>query len=86
MLLRYGADIEMRNEGGRTPLQDLARPPIEAERNGHFIAQATFLLDRGADVNALSAQGETALDIAIRLGNETFAAFLRERGGEASVD
>ncbi|MCY4011522.1 MAG: ankyrin repeat domain-containing protein [Gammaproteobacteria bacterium] len=86
VLLRYGADIELRNEGGRTPLQDLARPPIEAERNGHFIAQATFLLDRGADVNALTAEGETALDIAVRLGNETFAAFLRERGGEASLD
>lgn len=64
----------------RYAFQDLAKPPIEAERNGHFITQATFLLDRGADVNALSAQGETALDIAFRLGNETFAAFLHERG------
>ena len=54
-----------------TPLQDLVRPRDESERNGHFIAQATFLLDRDADVNALSAQGETALDIAVHLGNET---------------
>ena len=31
-----------------------------------------------------SAQGRAALDIAIPVGNEAFAAFLRDRGGEVA--
>lgn len=86
VLLRHGANINLRNAGGLTPLHDLVRAPDEAERYEHFLPQARFLLDRGADLNALSAQGETALDMAIRLENETLATFLLKRGGKRAKE
>ena len=86
VLLNNGADIELRNTGGQTPLQDLIKAPEESERQDHFMSQMNFLLDRGANVNSLSSQGETALDRAIRLGNEIQATFLRERDGTSAEE
>jgi ankyrin repeat protein len=41
----------------------------------------TCWVRHGADINTLSDDGKTALDIAIEQENEAVAALLRERGG-----
>ena len=45
-----------------------------------------FLLSHGADINTLSHEGKTALDIAIEKENDSVAALLRERGGLRAED
>ena len=80
-LLQHGADIELKNSTGRTPLQGLIYPPFFIERYGDPVPGAKFLLDHGADVNTLSDEGKTALDIAIEQDNEAVAELLREHGG-----
>ncbi len=45
-----------------------------------------FLLSDGADINALSDDGKTALDIANEKRNDAVAALLRERGGLRAED
>ena len=50
------------------------------ERYGDPIPSIEFLLSHGADINTLSDDGKTALDIAIEQENDAVAVLLRERG------
>ena len=61
-------------------------PPSWEERYGDPLIGIEFLLSHGADINALSDDGETALDIAIEKENDTVATHLRERGGLPAED
>jgi ankyrin repeat protein len=42
---------------------------------------ARLLLDHGADVNARTDDGRTALAMAVKNGKEELAKLLREKGG-----
>ncbi|NKB67336.1 MAG: hypothetical protein GKR89_09775 [Candidatus Latescibacteria bacterium] len=93
LFLRSGAGIEQKSKGrgGKTALQAMVEPGgPEANvlaRKGEFIPSIQFLLDHGADINALSEEkGKTALDLAIETGSEPVADFLRERGGKRAQD
>lgn len=70
MLLRLGADLELRDAKGRTPLM------IAIDGGNRRVAE--ILLKAGADPNARNAQenGETALMIAARKGNSDGASIL----------
>ena len=81
LLIQHGADVDKKNQGGLTVLQALIYPPSWEERYGDPIPNIEFLLARGADIDALSDDGKTALDIAIEKENEEVANLLRERGG-----
>lgn len=69
-------EIEARNQEGNTPLHI-------ASFRGHtdFVRD---LLDRGADVNALSSSGWTALHYAIKSNQRSVAELLIARGIDAS--
>lgn len=58
-LIRKGANLELRNDDGETPLHI----SLDYERyKGVFYKEAVkFLLDNGADVNAVNSKGETCL-------------------------
>ena len=51
------------------------------ERYGDPIPSIEFPLSHGADINTLSDDGKTALDVAIEQENDAVAVVLRERGG-----
>ena len=57
LLLKYGADINKRSSDSRTPL-------IWATFRDN-IQMMTFLIESGADLNAVDKDGYNALDIAI---------------------
>lgn len=58
LLLQYGADVDARNNRGRTPIAQAAR-----ERN---LEAAAFLLEHGAEVNTKDHQGMTPLLSAVK--------------------
>ena len=68
--LRWGADPNMRDEGGQTPLH-------EAAGNDDALATVTALIDAGADPNARDDTGSTPLRLAEDNGNPAvLAAFI----------
>lgn len=81
LLIQHGADVNRKNRGGQTPLQALIYPPSWEERYGDPLLGVRFLLSHSADINALSDDDRTALDIAIAQKNNTVANYLRLRGG-----
>ncbi len=81
LLIRHGADVNKKNDRGKTTLQAMIYPPSWLERYGDPVPGIELLLASGAGINVLSDDGKTALDVAIEQENEAVAALLRERGG-----
>ncbi len=76
-LIEQNADVNAREDGGRSPLHFAAG-------NG-FLAIADLLLAAGAEVNAIS-EGNTPLDAAIIEGHYNVAHLLRLSGGGCSSE
>lgn len=72
MLVAHGADVNVRQAAGWTPLHQAA---IHGQVN-----LAKLLLDHGADVNAKAENGKTPLELATTGKHNVMAALLRERG------
>jgi hypothetical protein len=75
-LLRQGADLQMRDGNGLTPL-------MWAARKGHLVL-AEMLLDSGADPNACDSYGRTALHYAVAGHHPAVVKILAER--KANLD
>src|SRR5687768_14558441 len=75
MLLDAGAKIDVPDVRGMTPLM-LA---IANDRQNLDVIR--LLIARGADVNAKSAAGETALDWAVKIGSKPAIDIVRQAGG-----
>jgi|SRR5882672_2454429 len=74
-LLAKGADVDARDNSGRTALMTAANVQI---------AQA--LIARGADVNAKNSRGMTALSDAVISNRADVAKFLLDRGADPNVN
>jgi len=74
LLLENGADVNWRGSHEETPL-------IEAVLHEHYDTAQT-LLAHGADVNAALVEGATALDIAVRSGDQNLIQLLRNAGAK----
>jgi ankyrin repeat protein len=75
-LLDEGADVNVKNEAGATPLM----------RAVSHVDTAALLLDRGANVNAKSDDGRTPLVIAAGLpGGAAIVTLLLDRGADPSA-
>lgn len=72
-LIEHGADINVRNSEGRTPLFHIAR-------NGRPDGMARLLLERGADPEIADFFGMTPLLIASARGNANMVGILMEHG------
>lgn len=78
ILLNAGADIDGPDDDGTTPLmQTVFGAKTEA---------AEFLLDRGANANAVRDGGETVLHLAVRSGDERLLRALFKHGAAQSID
>ena len=73
LLSRAGADVEVGDGDGNTPL-------LLACRAGH-LELAQVLVDKGADASAANEQGDTPLLAAVAAGNAQLARELVEAGG-----
>jgi hypothetical protein len=79
LLIAEGADVNANNlYTAQTPLHDAAA-------EGHKEV-AELLIANGADVNAKSDEGETPIDMAIRLKQTKIADLLRKHGGKTGEE
>ena len=92
-LLAHGADPRLRTKAGTEALMFAAglggagRFTAYEDKQAtetDFIDAATLCLERGADINASSENGQTALHLAVTVRSEAFIKFLIDRG--AKVD
>lgn len=74
-----GVDVNIRNDAGNTPLIS-ASFPSHARKD-----VIDLLLDRGADINAKSSFGLTALHEAASQGNKEVVSRLIERGADVNA-
>lgn len=72
-LIKNGADINLPDEKGRTPLH------VSLE-NGHIFV-IKILIEHNATVNSKDKEGKTPLHLASNLGNLNAASILLKRGG-----
>ncbi|MDX6446974.1 MAG: Notch 1 [Blastocatellia bacterium] len=77
-LLAKGANVNARDEAGRTPLLWVA----PARDNPEMVK---FLIAKGADVNAKDNEGETALMIAASQSNPGIVTVLLEAGADVNA-
>jgi ankyrin repeat protein len=77
LLLQFGAHVDCRDESGRTPLQCCA---YRGEPRGGSVELFKSLLDGGADVNAQSNAGHTALHYTAMYGFVEHMPLLLARG------
>lgn len=73
ILLGAGADLNLADAKGVTPL-------MRAVINGH--EPTRMLLRQGADLHAVSQDGESAMSFAVREGNASIASLLIENGAD----
>ena len=72
-LIWCGSSVDVRSAEGATPL-------MNAVQDGS-VEKATYLLDEGADINAVDACGFTALHRAAEMGKAELVKILVARGG-----
>lgn len=77
VLLDAGADINSRKEGGRTVLHELVVTVRNLDK-ADTVNVIALLLARGVDIEARDSNGETALQVAERLGKVAVVELLEE--------
>jgi uncharacterized protein len=90
LLVALGADPLLPNKDGATPLMAAAglgtlAPDEEAGTEPEALAAARYLLGLGADVNAVDANGETAMHGAAYKSLPKMVQFLTDQGAEIDV-
>jgi ankyrin repeat protein len=90
LLVEHGADVKLAQKNGTTALMLTAGIRTRTDEDGtptreaaRAVDAASFLLDHGADVNAVNAAGETAAHAAIR--NVPVLQLLASRGASMTV-
>jgi ankyrin repeat protein len=79
LLLDHGADPNVRDDDGRTPLHDSSG--WDGTRNG-TVEGSCLLLDCGANIDAENNEGETPPQLALQAGYLEMAEFLSGRGAK----
>jgi ankyrin repeat protein len=75
-LLDHGADVNVGGRGGRSILMDLANS------DSLPVGTVAALIDRGADTNARTKAGQTALDFAMQRGQTSIVDLLVKAGAK----
>lgn len=83
MMLLAGADINLMNSRGQTPLMALIE--LSGKDVGNMLEMVTFLIVNGADLTAVDSNGESAIFYAVRSGNEKLIKTLVEQGADINA-
>jgi len=78
-LLKQGADVNVQNKAGDTPLHCATQP------RGIGLEIIELLITKGADVNAKNNDGKTPLDLAVTRNRPAIAKLLIEKGAAVST-
>ena len=79
LLLGYGANIHLQNKSGQTPLHQ-AVDDLQVHVEDYYLAVIGFLLEHGAEVDALDSDNLTPLHVAAHHGSVKAAQLLLEHG------
>ena len=83
LLLEKGANVDSRNDKGRTPLHFVSWDEESEEAQGRSTTQ--LLLERGANVNAQDKDGATPVLVAAHHDDSRLAEVLLEHGAEINA-
>ena len=86
ILLAHGAEPNVKNDGGKTPLHLLLELESNFSNDGNTPDLSRLLLDCGADVNAEDKNYTTPLLLAAELHIDDVARILLERGADPNVN
>ena len=82
-LIAYGANVDIKDESGFTPLHICCRNGWEGDKNNSWKSHkmiAEILINAGADINAISINGFTPLYLAARNGHLDIVKLLISKG------
>ena len=79
MLIRYNADCNQGNKGGRTPLHVTAKSDIYVFFKSKFKSIVRALIDSGADINNRDLSRECRLSVAQKHNRNDLADILLEQ-------
>lgn len=88
LLADAGADTQLANQGGITPLMvaaGLGQTDSRMPPERHMLEAVEFVLSRGADVNAKSRNGQTAVHGAANVSFDSIIRFLADRGADVNA-
>ena len=85
LLLKHGADINIKDSISFTPLMVLARIYRVRGVNDIYDATIRFLLENGSDVNILDDYGNTALMVGLANNSSRFYSLLIEYGTNLDI-
>lgn len=85
LYLDHGAKMPVDEKTGKTMLHEMAEiGAAKGDESADRLMTAEILLERGADVNAVDAEGRTALDYANEQMDEEMIDILVKHGGKAN--
>lgn len=89
LLLSLGADVDAKDNDGKSPLDETPAPQIDILGGRHYTSQQTemaeWLISRGADVNSKDKNGKQPLHWAASLGHKGVAEVILAHGGDPNA-
>lgn len=85
LLLRYGAELEAKNEEGQTPLNAACAQPHQPQDMDRYYRVCQLLVESGASINAADRDRQHPLHLACKNANAQVAELLLARGANVNV-
>ena len=86
LLLRRGAHVDSRNVKAESDFYGMTPLIMNATQRDDCVAVTELLIAAGADINAVDAQGKTALDHAMQRSLPRITDFLSSKGAKRSIE
>lgn len=85
LLLRYGAELEAKNEEGQTPLNAACAQPHQPQDMDRYYRVCQLLVESGASINAADRDRQHPLHLACKNANAQVAELLLARGANVNI-